>query len=132
MPTVDTSALDLVVVCGHLSSAPTMRELPSGDQMHTYEVTVREPDRTASSVPVVMFAGRAPSVVEGDQVAVIGRVRRRFFRAGGTTASRTEVVADEVVAVRRRRDLERVLRAATRRLDAASTAAGATAAGVEP
>jgi len=28
---------------------------------------------------------------------VIGHVRRRFFRAGGVTASRTEIVADKVV-----------------------------------
>jgi len=28
---------------------------------------------------------------------VVGRVRRRFFRAGGSTQSRTEVVAEAVV-----------------------------------
>jgi single-strand DNA-binding protein len=31
---------------------------------------------------------------------VTGHVRRRFFRAGGGTQSRTEVVADAVVPVR--------------------------------
>ena len=31
---------------------------------------------------------------------MVGRVRRRFFRAGGVTQSRTEVVADEVVPTR--------------------------------
>jgi hypothetical protein len=30
-------------------------------------------------------------------VVVAGRVRRRYFRAGGVTGSRTEVVADGVV-----------------------------------
>jgi single-strand DNA-binding protein len=111
--------LDLVVLCGTLSSAPTERELPSGDVLRGYEVTVREAERHASSVPVVLVGGRAPSAARGDRVAVVGRVHRRFFRAGGATASRTEVVADEVVVVRRRRDVERVLRRAATRLDLA-------------
>jgi hypothetical protein len=33
-------------------------------------------------------------------VVITGRVRRRFFRAGAATPSRTEVVADAVVPVR--------------------------------
>ena len=36
----------------------------------------------------------------GDEVVVVGRARRRFFRAGGATASRTEVVAAQVCPVR--------------------------------
>jgi single-strand DNA-binding protein len=31
---------------------------------------------------------------------VTGRVRRRFFRSGGATASRTEVVAERVIPAR--------------------------------
>ena len=38
--------------------------------------------------------------LEGAEVVVVGRVRRRFFRAGGATASRTEVVADRMISVR--------------------------------
>ena len=37
----------------------------------------------------------------GDEVLVTGRIRRRFFRAGGVTQSRTEVVATDVVPTRR-------------------------------
>jgi hypothetical protein len=33
---------------------------------------------------------------------VVGRVRRRFYRAGGATASRTELVAERVAPVRQR------------------------------
>lgn len=117
MPIDDAVELDLVILSGHLSSDPTVRELPSGDRMWSYEVTVREPDRAASSVPVVLFADDGPPAEEGTRVAVVGRVRRRFFRAGGATVSRTEVVADEVVVLRRRRDAERVLRRAVRRID---------------
>jgi single-strand DNA-binding protein len=44
-------------------------------------------------------------------VVVTGRVRRRFFRAGGYTQSRTEVVADAVVPTRRRKRVDAVLEA---------------------
>ena len=47
---------------------------------------------------------------------VRGSVRRRFFRAGGTTQSRTEVVADEVVAITRRRQVTKLLATAAEQL----------------
>ena len=97
------SDLNLAVVRGRLSSDPSRRELPSGDVVHQYEVTVRAASGPAESVPVARFtSGRVPSLHEGDEVVVTGRVRRRFFRAGGVTASRTEVVADSVVAASKR------------------------------
>ena len=42
----------------------------------------------------------------GVDVVVIGTVRRRFFRVGGATQSRTEIVADVVIPARRRRRVE--------------------------
>ena len=53
----------------------------------------------------------------GDELVVVGSVRRRFFRSGGTTQSRTEVVAERVVAAARRRDVRRALDAARAALD---------------
>jgi hypothetical protein len=44
-----------------------------------------------------------------------GSIRRRFFRAGGATQSRTEVVAEQVIAADRRRQVIRAL-AGLRRL----------------
>ncbi len=41
-----------------------------------------------------------------------GRVHRRLFRAGGTTASRTEVVAEAVVPVGQRKRVSALLEAA--------------------
>ena len=60
-----------------------------------------EPAR-AESVPVAWFEppSSASAMGAGDDVVVVGRVRRRFFRAGGATASRTEVVAAAVVPAR--------------------------------
>ncbi len=89
--------VDLAVVVGCLSSDPVVTELASGTVLHRYEVTSRHPGGT-DSVPVAWFdPTRAPRLVEGDRVAVVGRVRRRFFRAGGVTRSATEIVADSVV-----------------------------------
>ena len=78
--------------------------MPSGDVLVAYEVTVPRTEGPADSVPVVWFptARRQPSLEAGDEVVVVGRVRRRFFRSGGTTQSRTEVVADRGVPARAR------------------------------
>ncbi|HSL57165.1 MAG TPA: hypothetical protein VK866_04920 [Acidimicrobiales bacterium] len=116
----DHLAINLAVVRGQLSRAPERRALPSGDEIITYEVTVRVEGRAAESVPVVQIAPTAVPVLDaGDAVVVVGRVRRRFFRAGGVTASRTEIVADRVLAARRTRAVDAALRAAAARLDGA-------------
>lgn len=115
--TTPTTGLNLVVVRGHLSSDPVQRELPSGDVLHSYELTVRSGDLPADTVPVVLLAGTPPkNLSRGCEVVVVGRVRRRFFRAGGATASRTEVVAERIVAARRTRAVDGVLQQATARL----------------
>ena len=88
--------LDLAVILGTLSSDPVEQTLPSGSLLLRYEVTVR--DRTpADSVPVSWLEPRRPPALRaGDRVVVVGRVRRRFFRAGGATRSATEVLATSV------------------------------------
>lgn len=99
---METSGLNVVVVRGHLSRPPEERELPSGDRQLGLEVTVRPVDGKAESVPVVWVAAPASAShwQAGAGVVVVGRVRRRFFRSGGSTQSRTEVVADTVVPTR--------------------------------
>lgn len=57
----------------------------------------------------------------GDAVVVLGRVRRRFFRTGGATASRTELVAERVAAAGERRRARGVLLAAGTRVVEAAT-----------
>jgi len=55
-------------------------------------------------VPVVWLDGPGSAELEaGTEVVVVGSVRRRFFRTGGATASRTEVVATQVVPARQRK-----------------------------
>jgi single-strand DNA-binding protein len=100
-------ASNLVVVRGVVTSPPRTRELPSGTTVTNVEVTTRSSTSTAS-VPVVVH-DRPVEVSVGDEVVVVGSVRRRFFRAGGVTQSRTEVVAHRVATASRRRSVERLL-----------------------
>lgn len=97
--------MNVVVVSGVLSSPPVYRVLKSGEELLSCEVTVRSSQRATETVPVVWPtppASAAAPLEAGLEVVVTGRVRRRFFRSGGATASRTEVVADTVVLARRR------------------------------
>jgi single-strand DNA-binding protein len=110
--------MNVVVLQGTLSSPPQERALQSGDRLLVYEVTTREVDLPAHTVPVVWFdapAG-ADGFDAGDEVVVVGRVRRRFYRAGERTQSSTEVVADEVVGVRAKRRVRTALGRAAARL----------------
>lgn len=100
---VPPAGTNLSILVGTLSRPPELRDLPSGDQVLGLELTVRPPKGPAESVPIAWFGAPASAVAwaVGDDVLVVGRVRRRFFRAGGTTQSRTEVVADTAVPTRR-------------------------------
>lgn len=103
-------AHNLTVLRGIVTSEPQHRELPSGSKVVNIEVTTRT-DTLTASVPVVLHDQRI-DVVTGDEVVVVGHVRRRFFRAGGVTQSRTEVVAARVVPARRTRTARRAVDAA--------------------
>lgn len=111
------SHFNLAVLHGELSSDPRRRELPSGSTLTQLELTTRL-DGDTVSVPVSAF-DREIDGVAGDRYIVIGYVRRRFFRAGGTTQSRTEVVASRVIPARRRATAERSIARAVAELDAA-------------
>jgi len=105
--------MNVVVVKGVLSRAPEVRELPSGGVVMNYEVTVRRADGPAEGVPVVRYDEASSPLDVGAEVVVIGRVRRRFFRSGGATQSRTEVVADQVLPIGQRRRIRPALARAT-------------------
>jgi len=123
MPTPAPEAgTNLSVLIGTLSRAPEPRTLPSGDELLALEVTVHRPDGPAESVPVSWLAPPADALSwpSGAVVLVVGRVRRRFFRAGGSTQSRTEVVASTVVPVRRTAAVRRALAGAASVLEQAA------------
>jgi single-strand DNA-binding protein len=110
---------NLVVIRGRLSRPVDNRVLPSGSRVLALEVTIERADGPAESVPVAWF--EAPTAAlewdTGRHVVVVGRVRRRFFKAGGATQSRTEVVADQVIPVSQTKRLRAALAAAINRLD---------------
>ena len=113
-----TAGTNLAVLVGVLSRDARLRTLPSGDHLVALEVTIRPPDGPTDTVPVAWPAApaEAASWGEGEEVLVTGRVRRRWFRAGGSTQSRTEVVADRVVPTRRAATADRALETALGRL----------------
>lgn len=137
--------MNIVILNGVLSSVPRRTELPSGDVRWSLEVTTPVgvvsgvPDGRASSVPVAWQGELAsgPSCTgdpngwcAGTELVVVGTVRRRFYRAGGVTQSRTEVVASSLVEVTKRRSVEVALRRATRVLGPDSGAALRSALGM--
>ena len=101
--------MNVTFLRGRLSSPPRTLELPSGDAALTLELTIRDGEAPADTVPVTWFgASKAAAGWEaGQELVVIGRVRRRFFRAGGRTASRTEVLAATVLPAERKADARR-------------------------
>ena len=120
---------NLVMLHGTLSSDPRSRTLPSGDELIAYEVTTDIGDERLS-VPVVWFSPRrTPALAAGHDVVALGAVRRRFYRAGGASASRTEVVA-EVVARSGTRSADRAVDA-VRSVLASTTEIAAGRAGAE-
>ncbi len=95
--------MNIVIVRGRLSRPPELRELPSGEAVVGYEVVVERDGQRSESVPVVWYAPppSARDIEPDTEVVAVGRVRRRFFRAGGATQSRTEVVAERVLVAAR-------------------------------
>ena len=101
--------MNIAVLAGTLSSDPAIRTLPSGDELCLLQLTITAPDGgRARSVPVRVTGTAAPWKA-GDQLLVIGRVSRRFFRAAGRTASATEVEAARVIPLRNRRTVSHAL-----------------------
>jgi len=110
--------INLVVLEGVLARPARDVELPSGSRLLSLEVSVRRPDGRAEPVPVAWpdAPAWATALDQGSEVVVLGRVRRRFFRAGGTTQSRTEVVAERMVRSASRTRVRAILAEATANL----------------
>ena len=101
--------MNIVLLEGALSSAPDVRTLASGSTLVQLQVTTRD-DATTRSVPVSSIDPKpwVEALDAGDSVVVLGAVERRFFRAGGATASRTEVVAHSIRRASDRRGVQRL------------------------
>jgi single-strand DNA-binding protein len=100
-------ANNVVLLRGTITNDPVVRELPSGASVTQVELSTHV-DGRVTSVPVAVH-DRPVAVGNGDEVVVTGHVSRRFFRAGGVTQSRTEVIATEIIKATRRRTVDRAL-----------------------
>jgi len=97
---------NLAVLRGFVARQPVERCLPAGTRVLQFDLTIEgEPGRTS---PVALHS-ESVTVDEGDHLIVVGQVVRRFFRTGGSTASRTEVVAADVIKATKRPSTERAM-----------------------
>jgi single-strand DNA-binding protein len=113
-------SVNVAILRGVLSSAPECRTLPSGSELAQLQLTTRPDDGAAVSVPIAVTDPPAwvTDLDTGVEVVVAGNVRRRFFRAGGATASRVEVAALAIAKAGDKRGRARVARVAQEGLDA--------------
>ena len=113
--------MNVCIIQGRLTRPPEQRVVGDDRTLVTYEVGVDRPEGGTESVPVIWEAAPAVAVdLDVDtEVVVVGRVRRRWFRSGGATQSRTEVVAEGVVP---RRSAKRVAKLVGDALSAADQA----------
>jgi single-strand DNA-binding protein len=99
---------------GRLSAAPATVELPSGDVLLTFRISVPRASpsgrgagsgQRVDSIPCTAWAPRLRRSIAtwraGDLVEVVGAVRCRFYQAGGATRSRVEVEASAARIMRR-------------------------------
>jgi hypothetical protein len=91
--------LNVAIVIGNLAKPLEVRRLPSGVSIANFDLVVPQIDGTPDTVPVALFEppDEALEWAAGEPLLATGRVRRRFFRVGPSTQSRTEIVAESVV-----------------------------------
>lgn len=105
-----------VRLVGRLTGPPAVVELPSGDALVTFRISVPRGSASGASssgvttqrvdsVPCTAWSPRLRRSIltwrPGDVVEVSGAVRCRFYQAGGATRSRVEVEASSARIMRR-------------------------------
>lgn len=110
-PSTATVRTNTVVLAGKVSSAPTVRKLPSGDPLVTFRISVARPSESASARRVsdwfdcAVWGGRVLASCQrwqiGDVVEVRGELRRRHFQTPGGSRQRVEVAVASGRRVRR-------------------------------
>ena len=113
---------NIVVLRGNLGEVRERETILSGVVSETLlrTVSVVADQRIRDDVPLV-WTGDATvfgSIETGREVVVSGRVRQRFFRTGGATVSRTEVVVEALVPVAQRAASRRLTERAAMRASA--------------
>lgn len=109
----DRLTCNVAVLAGTCSAPSQTRVLGSGATL--CRLSLRVPGAAhgpATSVPVTVWDPPAwcRDLDADDEVIVLGRVKRRFWRAGATTASRVEVEAERIARARDRRAVAAIVR----------------------
>ncbi|MEM7437251.1 MAG: hypothetical protein AAF436_19005 [Myxococcota bacterium] len=96
-------ACNRALIVGELVTEPDWRTLPGGTEIFAFGLTVRQADAQTTSVPLIWYdpPRRVRQWKLGMRIAATGPVVRRFYRAGGVTASRTEVTVEQAEVVSR-------------------------------
>ncbi len=97
---VDTEGVNLVILIGEVTSPPVQRTLQTGEVVSSFDIATHVQEGRIS-VPIACV-GESETTHVGDSVCVVGIVRRRFFRSGAGVTSRTEVLAEQVISMRRK------------------------------
>ena len=85
------------LIVGRVMAPPVTRSTSVGDMT---EIDLRSAQFQSDAIVSVSVVGAAElfaDLGEGSEVLVVGTARRRFFRSGGATVSRTEVLATRIV-----------------------------------
>lgn len=107
MTTIDSDDVNEVRLRGRLAAPAQFREMPSGDTLAIFRVTVNRPanDRAkVDSLDCVNAAGRVRQALQraeqGDTVELSGSLRRRFWRSPAGPASRYAVEVATLRAIK--------------------------------
>lgn len=104
---IDTDGVNVVILVGEVTSPPVQRTLQTGEVVSSFDLATHV-EEGRISVPIAC-AGECDTTHVGDIVCVVGIVRRRFFRSGAGVTSRTEVLADHVISMRRRANVRKIV-----------------------
>lgn len=92
-----------VFLRGRLADAPVFRDLPSGDVLAAFRVTVARPAGGRARVDSIECTAVKPRAHRalaragaGDDLEIVGSLHRRFWRTPSGVASRYAVEADTV------------------------------------
>lgn len=88
--------LNISLVVGTVNRMPETRTTPNGS-IWTCNLTVTRPDERSEIVPVIWFDGPGwlGNINEGDELAVVGRIRKRFYQSSHGLQTRTELIIEK-------------------------------------
>jgi len=103
------------LVRGTLVALPTVRVIDRHQRATTFDLATVVGGKRAV-VPVVALNMDLPIIKVGDDVTVLGHVRRRFFRVGARTQSVTELMVEHIVSGNKTARLEKLYAVLTARV----------------